>query len=114
MEASGEIRLSSTTMRRMPVLAQSGALNDPDFFTSQEGASGTVYESNYRPMNDSLPALSQSYFSVAEFADALSGAASFATSILASGNRRLVPPQNSYMALAKLVWDSERSRTLYL
>jgi hypothetical protein len=41
MEASGEIRLSSTTMRRMPVLAQSQALNpypaltDPNYFSAQ-------------------------------------------------------------------------------
>jgi hypothetical protein len=91
MMASGEIRLSTTTMRRMPVLAQSqgSALNDPNFFSSQEGANAPVYVLNYADMNESasVPALSTSYFSVAEVADAISDDVGFVSAAASFGEQ---------------------------
>jgi hypothetical protein len=46
MMASGEIRLSTTTMRRMPVLAQSqsGSFNDPNLFNPPTATNQTLPE----------------------------------------------------------------------
>ena len=96
--ASGEIRLSTMTMRQMPVLAQSqdsaqsqgSALNDPNFFSVQQALNGPVFADNTQLLQNTgaTAALNSNYFSVAAIADvmsdvtgALSTAASFAESL---------------------------------